>query len=146
MPPAFISLMLIMSIASCRIPAIASCGEWTDSSAITGIGTPARTRFIPSQSHDATGCSQSSIPSGAIARHVRIASAGVQPWFASIRIRTSGPTASRTAASLRSSISGDSPTFTLTTRNPAATASRARPAIASGASREIVRSVSNDSR
>ena len=60
MPPDFISLMLIMSTASLRTAVIASWGEWTDSSAMIGMGAFSRTCFRPSQSQEGTGCSQNS--------------------------------------------------------------------------------------
>ena len=98
-----------------------------------GIGTPARTRFSPSQSHEGTGCSQSSIragrsPAGAhrVGRGPSLVGVDADPDVGPDRLTDGGEA--------RSSISGDSPIFTLTTRNPAATASSARPAIVSGAS------------
>ena len=98
-PPHFASFTLTRSADRRRITSTRSRTPYTDSSAITGVETRAVTQAIPSRSAAGTGCSTSSTsrPASSRAPITRTASRGVQPWLASSRSRTSGPTAARTA-------------------------------------------------
>ena len=84
-----------------------------------------------------TGCSTSSTPAPASssARITRIAWSGVQPWLASSRSATDGPTAARTARTRATSVAASVPTFSLSAVNPSATRSRAAAARSSAVAR-----------
>ena len=94
---------------------------------MTGRPTRARTHASPSTSSATTGCSTNSTPRSATssARMTETASSRVQPWLASRRIATPGPTASRTEATRCTSVDASVPTFILSVVKPAATRSRA---------------------
>jgi hypothetical protein len=131
-PPALASLTLTSVAAPRSITAFRSASVNTASSAITGVATAAVTRARPSRSVAGTGCSTSSTPApeSSSSRITRIAWSGVQPWLASSRITTDGPTAERTARTRATSVAASVPTLSFSAVNPSATRSRA--AAASG--------------
>ena len=141
-PPHFISLILMKSTALSETRRRASLESQQLSSAITGTGLLAVTYFKPSKSKRRTGCSTSSISYSLRRFKSSTASRACHPWFASRRIFTSSPTASRMAFTLAISSAIFVPTLVFITRKPAATCSFAAAAISSGVSIPTVISVS----
>ena len=143
MPPHFISLMFTRSAAPVCMIFRASAGLNTLSSASTGTSAWRVTYCIPSRSAAGTGCSTNSMssPLSCIWFRMRTACLAFQAWFASMRMQTSLPTASRTAASRATSSSGSMPTLTFRQSYPRAMAVRASRAISSGGFTLMVMSV-----
>ena len=77
---------------------------------------------------------------------VATASLGVQPWFASNRIPTSGPTAARIALTRATSARASVPTLAFSRVKPAATLATASAATASTDPTDSVTSVTTDIR
>ena len=109
-----------------------------------GIGLAVRRCRSASMFQRATGCSQYWMLKAARSLRVRLAVAGSQPWFASMRSATSGPTAARMARMRATSSARPDPSLALIAPKPMRRISSAWAAITSGASMLTVRSVTKD--
>ena len=141
-PPHFISLMLMRSTARWDTNCRASLESQQLSSAMIGTELWAVTNFNPSKSKRGTGCSTSSISYSFRRLMSSTASLAFQPWFASRRIFTWSPTASRIARTLARSEAKSTPTLVLITLKPACTCAFACSAMTAGSSMPTVISVS----